>query len=311
MLDFFKNTPRTILLNNNTKLSCIITNDNPNLKNIVLVNGSIFHLKQWDLFIRHGLKKYIQKKYRIIRYDYKGIGYSEKQNKTWDIWESAQELNSLLETLKIEKVFLYGISQGTLIIQAFAVLFPHKIIRIGGWGWMNICYSNLIDLHPVMLKRVRMLQQLKTVWDYPLDKKIFNHLWTLLLCKSIMKKNRKELNLSEKIISWFVKNKMYSLINPTPVKVIHDWFLYTITGLPLQKNKLRRKLMLLNDIPVLIQHAQYDDILPVKMAEELHSLLPNSQLSIYTDDYSHISVMFKKEQARVVAGEFIWFIEKT
>ncbi|OFY65704.1 MAG: hypothetical protein A3H98_12845 [Bacteroidetes bacterium RIFCSPLOWO2_02_FULL_36_8] len=305
----FRSYKKTIPISGDKTISCCFTNDKPNLETIVLLNGSVFHLHQWDYFIRFGFFMNKDFNYRLLRYDYPGTGNSLTFNPRWEIWECADDLNRLLTENKIDKVHLYGISKGTLVAQAFALKYPEKVISIAGWGWFNLCYSRLIDLKTVNEKRIRLLELMKDYWILPLDKEIYKKLWRLTLSKMIFKRYQRELNIIHRIVAFYIKRLFYRIIHPTPIKIIHDWFWYALHGLPKERSRFRRMFKRIYHLPVLIQHSENDETLPVNMSKELCQLIPQAKLSLYGGFYTHISVMFHPLQSRKIAGEYLKFLK--
>jgi pimeloyl-ACP methyl ester carboxylesterase len=78
--------------------------------------------------------------YQTIFYDLRGHGQSSKGVLPITIDLLAHDLKKLLDRLGIEKAVLCGYSQGGLVAQEFALLFPertHAIILSGGFSELN------------------------------------------------------------------------------------------------------------------------------------------------------------------------------
>lgn len=79
-------------------------------------------------------------KYQTIFYDLRGHGQSSKGELPITIDLLANDLKKLLDRLEIEKAVLCGYSQGGLVAQEFALLFPertHALILSGGFSELN------------------------------------------------------------------------------------------------------------------------------------------------------------------------------
>ncbi|MFQ5998187.1 MAG: alpha/beta fold hydrolase, partial [Candidatus Bathyarchaeia archaeon] len=70
---------------------------------------------------------HLAKRFRILDYDMRGYGLSDrpKQQYSMEVW--ARDLNALLEALQIPKAHIHGTSMGGMIAQKFAVLHPDKV----------------------------------------------------------------------------------------------------------------------------------------------------------------------------------------
>ena len=91
---------------------------------IILVNRFRGTIDTWDpLFLDQ-----LAAKYRIITFDYSGIGYSTGTLPT-DVKEVAQDIKNLAEFLKIKETILIGWSYGGLVTQAATLLFPELVTQ--------------------------------------------------------------------------------------------------------------------------------------------------------------------------------------
>ena len=71
------------------------------------------------------LLEILQKHYKVIVFDYRGMGYSATL---------ADDLNELLIALKIEKAHLLGWSMGGFVAQRFALTYPNKVNKLILYG---------------------------------------------------------------------------------------------------------------------------------------------------------------------------------
>jgi pimeloyl-ACP methyl ester carboxylesterase len=97
--------------------------------------------------------------YRVIRYDYRGTGLSDWlenwQKRPYALEDLARDARVILDTLKIEKANLVGLSMGGMVAQEFAIHFPyrtHTLTSIMSSG--NILDS---DIAPISTKIVFQL----------------------------------------------------------------------------------------------------------------------------------------------------------
>ncbi|HPF45896.1 MAG: 3-oxoadipate enol-lactonase [Alphaproteobacteria bacterium] len=89
---------------------------------IIFCNSLGTDLRLWD-----SLSKYLDKSYRIIRFDKRGHGLSDISNTPYTIKLLSQDVIALMDYLKIEKAILCGISVGGMIAQQVASSFPNRL----------------------------------------------------------------------------------------------------------------------------------------------------------------------------------------
>lgn len=96
-------------------------------KTIVFLHGFLENLKTWDFF-----QEKLSQKYRVITIDLPGHGKSSEQTEEVNRMESiAEQVNEVLEHLKIEKIILIGHSMGGYVSLSFADLYKYKIEGLG------------------------------------------------------------------------------------------------------------------------------------------------------------------------------------
>lgn len=88
---------------------------------VVFINGLTMDLNGWLLQIDA-----FSKKYRMVRYDCRGQGDSDKPDSEYTQELHADDLAGLLEKLEIPRAHLVGLSNGGMIAQHFALRYPEK-----------------------------------------------------------------------------------------------------------------------------------------------------------------------------------------
>lgn len=88
-------------------------------KPLVLIHGVGSNLDAWD-----GVVDQLRGRFRIIRYDLRGHGESEKVRGPYRIADFVEDLRALIEVLGLERVHVAGFSLGGLVAQAFALSYP-------------------------------------------------------------------------------------------------------------------------------------------------------------------------------------------
>ena len=91
---------------------------------IVFIHGSFGDRRHWDLQFFA-----LSKKYRVLRYDLRGFGRSANPDTT-TIYKDADDLNALMEYLKISKAHICGLSSGSFVVLDFALAYPDKCLSL-------------------------------------------------------------------------------------------------------------------------------------------------------------------------------------
>lgn len=279
----------------------------PNGEPLLLLNGSVFHLGQWDRLVNKGTWT---SRFRVIRHDYADTGESGRRDGSVSMTSFVDELAGLMDALDIERAHLYGWSQGTIIAQAFADRFPDRIMSLGGYGWYHGDYSRIDETTALISARVRQFELLQELWDEPLTPAIFDKLWATVYRKALLGATYEELSAPGKLKDWAMRKMLIKLIAPTPIRNMHAWFDYCIRELEHEQASFRSGHAKLAEIPTLIQHARDDQTLAYGMAKELQEVIPNAKLITYEAPYHHVSIGFKTAHARRVVADHIAFLEQ-
>lgn len=92
---------------------------------IVLISGGFCNHQVWEDIVEP-----LSHSYRVITYDNRGIGQSDESKKDYTIELLADDLNLLLEHLKIKSAHIIGHSMGGFIAQYFAAYYPEKTLSL-------------------------------------------------------------------------------------------------------------------------------------------------------------------------------------
>jgi pimeloyl-ACP methyl ester carboxylesterase len=77
-----------------------------------------------------GLIDILKEKYKVIIFDYRGMGLSTNSDSTLSINSMAEDLNELMGMLNINKSHLLGWSMGGFVAQKFAINHPEKVNKL-------------------------------------------------------------------------------------------------------------------------------------------------------------------------------------
>jgi (E)-2-((N-methylformamido)methylene)succinate hydrolase len=94
-------------------------------EHVTLVHGVGSSLRSWDPIVAR-----LGNGYRILRYDTRGHGSSEKPPGPYSLNDYVGELHALLDAERVETTQLVGISFGGMIVQAFASRIPERVSKL-------------------------------------------------------------------------------------------------------------------------------------------------------------------------------------
>lgn len=93
---------------------------------IILIHGMFSNLAVYYFNIAPMLAE----NFRVILYDMRGHGMSEKVNEGYDLVSMTDDLYALMEELKVDKTHLVGYSYGGLVALKMAIRYPEKIEKL-------------------------------------------------------------------------------------------------------------------------------------------------------------------------------------
>jgi pimeloyl-ACP methyl ester carboxylesterase len=112
---------KTIRVNSIT-LHCVVEGEGEPL---ALIHGVAASLEVWD-----GVASRLRDRYRIVRYDQRGHGQSEKAPGPYKVEDFAGDLRALLDVLGIGRAHVVGHSLGGLVAQSFALDYPERLGKL-------------------------------------------------------------------------------------------------------------------------------------------------------------------------------------
>ncbi len=93
---------------------------------LIMCTGYATNMDLWST----GAIDLFQKNYKVIVFDYRGMGLSSNSDTSFSISSLAEDLNELLDKLSIEKADVLGWSMGGYVAQMFAISHPEKINKL-------------------------------------------------------------------------------------------------------------------------------------------------------------------------------------
>jgi len=92
---------------------------------LTLIMGLAGDLSWWERLLPE-----LQSDFRVLTFDNRGAGRTDKPNSNYTIAAMAADTEGLLEALDIPQSHVFGISMGGMIAQEFALLFPQRLNRL-------------------------------------------------------------------------------------------------------------------------------------------------------------------------------------
>ncbi|MFH2038960.1 MAG: alpha/beta fold hydrolase [Chloroflexota bacterium] len=94
-------------------------------KAVVLISGLGYPLWQW-----HKMVPYLSKHFKVITFDNRGVGETDKPAGNYSAQMLAADTAGLLNSLGVEKAVILGHSMGGYVAQAMALDFPDKVDKL-------------------------------------------------------------------------------------------------------------------------------------------------------------------------------------
>lgn len=124
---------------------------------IVKAANWLSHLElDWDAPIWSPLLRNLAQDYRVIRYDERGNGLSDREVEEIDFESFVADLETVVEATALDRFALLGISQGAAVSIEYAVRHPERVsclILFGGYpaGWrINASAEDILEREAIM-----------------------------------------------------------------------------------------------------------------------------------------------------------------
>ena len=113
---------------------------------LVMIQGFAGNHQAW-FFQTPVFKKY----YKVIIFDNRGIGRTEKSSEPYTIRTMAEDVIGLMDYLNIDKAHVLGLSLGGMVAQEVAISYPERVIKLV-LGSTLAGSEGGSDVHPEMVK---------------------------------------------------------------------------------------------------------------------------------------------------------------
>ena len=216
---------------------------------LVFLNGLTQSTVAWGL-----ITPYFKEKYKIVLLDFIFQGQSDKLGDWRDFDQHAKDLKTVLDKEKIKQINLIGLSYGSLVAQHFAILYPSylkKLILVSTFA-NKTPYYEAIELS---WWRALEMGGYNLMQDIMLPSVLSeNYFSNPLIPIALMKQSRQNLQQSSEAI--------FKLMEATK-----------------QRKDYRDELKNIKT-PTLIIQGEKDLLLPVHLANEVHSHIKDSEFVI-------------------------------
>ncbi len=215
------------------------------------------------------IDKLVDSGYQVIRFDYRGTGLSDWiedwQQKPYSLADLAKDAKTILDTLKISKANLIGLSLGGMVAQEFAIENADRTLTLTS----IMSSGNIVDKELPKVSNSVVFDFTKIAIKYGIFKSEKNTIKLILAAKVILRGDAQyEIDVkgtAEQVIYNLRKRKGY---NPNASSQ-HD----EASNLSDSRYDKLKDLK----IPVLIIHGLNDPFVSIEHSKKLASVIPNSK----------------------------------
>jgi pimeloyl-ACP methyl ester carboxylesterase len=233
----------------------------------------------------------LSKKFKVITFDIRGTGESDRPNIHYTMKMLAEDVNKLTDFLQIEKAHIIGRSFGGMIAQNFALLFPHKVEKLV----LIATNYGRTDTEWVEIPKNGRLEEVETLKHNP---------WKAFKQKSkwvfhIKFRKDMEANPTKKFYGIFSMEDLIreSTVNPSrPQDIINQ-------AEAMKTHYTLEKLGEINSKTLLIA-ASHDRQTPVSVMIEMNNRIPNSELKII-NEAGHFMTLSRASEVNKIILDFL------
>lgn len=267
MMDFYNRDNKRIFYN-------IINEDSTNGV-IVFLNGVMASTSSW-------INQYeVLKKlgFRIILHDFVGQLKSDKFEGLYSFKKHAEDLNQLLEHLKVKKVHLIGTSYGGEVAMKYAVLYPNNVTSI-------TVIDSVSEIDGKLKRNVEEWIDLASTYE---GETFFYGMMPSIYGYTYIKNNKEFLSKRAKAMNQIPKDYFDGQIG------LYKTFIKDVT----MTNELKKI-----TCPALIVCGKDDTLKPVRFSEIIHNEINDSELVII-EDCGHVTIFEQPEELNKVIIKFL------
>ena len=229
--------------------------------------------------------------FKVIRFDNRGAGKSDRPDGPYTMGIFADDINGLLDSLKIKKTHIIGWSLGGMIVQNFILKYPQRVNKM---VLINTNYGTPDESGAEVYKNMR-LQDLKAKKEDPI--KAF---WQSIRADYYIKfRKQMEADSSKKWYElWSVDDLIQESLRdpPTEEDII-------VQAKALSTHHTFDRLHEIKNETLLIT-STHDRITPQSVMEQIHEKIPNSTLKVI-DKAGHGSPRSRAPEINQMIIEFL------
>jgi len=229
--------------------------------------------------------------FKVIRFDNRGAGKSDRPETPYTMEVFADDINGLLDFLKIEKTHIIGWSLGGMIVQNMVLKYPHRVNKM---VLINTNYGTPDESGAELYKNMR-LDSLKLMKEDP-NKAFWQSIRTGYHIKF-----RKQME-AEPNKKWYGLWSVDDLIKnnvtdpPTENDIIMQAKAVATHHTFDRLNEIKNKTLLIT--------ATHDRIMPQSIMKEMHEKIPDSILKVI-DKAGHDSPLSRAPEINNMIIEFL------
>ena len=253
---------------------------------VILIHGYGAKKEIWKPQIKD-----LSKQFKVIVFDLRGTGESDRPNLNYTMKMLAEDVNGLTDYLQIEKAHIIGRSFGGMIAQNFTLLFPQKVEKLV----LIATNSGRADTEWVEIPKNGRLEEVETLKHDPLKAFKRKSKWVFHI------KFRKEMeaNPTKKFYDIFSMEDLIreSTVNPSrPQDIINQ-------AEAMRTHYTLEKLGEINSKTLLIA-ASHDRQTPVSVMIEMKNRIPYSELKII-NEAGHFMTLSRASEVNKIILDFL------
>ncbi|MHA2180760.1 MAG: alpha/beta fold hydrolase [Promethearchaeota archaeon] len=253
---------------------------------VLLVHGLGTKKEAWI-----GQTEPLSKNFKVIRFDNRGAGKSDRPDTPYTMEVFADDINGLMDFLEIEKCHIIGWSLGGMIVQNFILKYPQRVNKM---VLINTNYGTPDESGADAYKNMR-LQGLKANKEDPV--KAF---WQSIRSDYHIK-FRKQME-ADPTKKWYGLWSVDDLIQMSTIDPPTEKDIKVQAGALATHNTFDR-LHEIKNVTLLIT-SSHDRITPKSVMVEMHEKIPNSTLKII-DKAGHASPRSRAPEINQLITEFL------
>jgi pimeloyl-ACP methyl ester carboxylesterase/DNA-binding CsgD family transcriptional regulator len=201
---------------------------------------------------RHWITQ-LSRQHTYVRYDERGCGLSDRivDDFSLDVW--VRDLETVVDTLGLERFPLLGHSQGAAVAIQYAVQHPERVSHLILLGPLT-CGLLKGRLTPKKVELAETLIKLMEI-GWGTDNPAFRQVFTAMFVP----------DATSEQMRWFDDLQRTSTSPKNAIKFEQAFHLIDVTDLALQVN-----------VPTLVLHAREDSLIPFKKGHDLATLIPGA-----------------------------------